>query len=139
MNPTNYKKILPKRLAKNRIELTPGLERLFKASVIAVCGWALIEMPLELGGPIDSSWLVALVASKVFICLIGIAAIANLRFSRHVFAFICAAGVFAVAPALPLEYARNVAIALFSTVECLAKAACVAAFAIASLASDSAG
>jgi hypothetical protein len=64
------------------------------------------------------------------------AGIANLRFARQVFAFVCGVGVLAIAPALPLEYARSVAIALFSTVECLGKTACVALFAVASLARE---
>ncbi|MCP3709940.1 hypothetical protein M3I54_23655 [Paraburkholderia sp. CNPSo 3274] len=106
-------------------------ERPFKISVVAVCCWVLIEAPLELSGSISSTSLLAVLASKVVMCLIGFAAIGGLRFTRHVFAFICAASVFAVAPALPLEYAHSVAIALVSTVECIAKAACVVAFAIA--------
>jgi hypothetical protein len=103
-------------------------EHLFKVSVVAVCCWILIEAPLELSGSIDSTALLAVVVSKVLICLIGVGAIFNLRLTRHVFAFICASSVFAVAPALPLEYARSVALALVSTVECLGKAACVVAF-----------
>ncbi|PMS33872.1 hypothetical protein B0G57_1183 [Trinickia symbiotica] len=120
------------RASMDAIESAPKSERLFKASVIAVCGWALIEARLELGGSIDLTWLLAVVASKILIGVIGAAAIANVRFARQAFTFICAASVFAIAPALPLEYARCVAIGLFSMVECLAKAACVASFAIAS-------
>ena len=113
-------------------DLVSRAERPFKLSVIAVCCWVLIEAPLELSGSISSTALLAVLASKLLMCLTGFAAIAGLRFTRHVFAFICAASVFAVVPALPLEYARSVAIALVSTVECVAKAACVAAFAIVS-------
>ncbi|MEX3854552.1 hypothetical protein AB3X94_10840 [Paraburkholderia sp. BR10923] len=113
-------------------DLASRSERLLKASVIVVCCWTLIEAPLELSGSIDSTSLLAVVASKVLICLIGFAAIVHLRWTRHVFAFICAASVFAVAPALPLEYTRSVALALVSTVECFGKAACVVAFALAS-------
>jgi hypothetical protein len=47
--------------------------------------------------------------------------------------------VFAIAPALPLEYTRCFAIAILSTVECIGKAACVASFAIASRAGDRVG
>ena len=130
INPMDDKEIFAKRVPKDRVELTLQPERLFKASVIVVCAWALIEAPLELGGAISFIALLAVVASKVLIGLIGTAAIANLRFARQVFTFICAASVLAIAPVLPLEYTRCVAIALFSTVECLGKAACVAAFAI---------
>jgi hypothetical protein len=117
------------------IELTPRPGRLFTTTVIVVCVWALIEAPLELGGSLNSTALLAVAASKVLIILIGMAAIVNLRFARQVFTFICGASVFAIAPALPLEYTRSVAIAIFSTVECIAKAACVTSFAIAPLAS----
>ncbi|MGF6959666.1 hypothetical protein [Paraburkholderia youngii] len=112
-------------------------KRLLKVSVIVVCCWTLIEAPLELSGSIDSTSLLAVVASKVLICLIGFAAIVHLRWTGHVFAFICAASVFAVAPALPLEYTRSVALAFVSTVECLGKAACVVAFVLASWNGDS--
>jgi hypothetical protein len=137
INPMDYKEGFSKRVPKDPAELTPKSERLFKASVIVVCGWAAIEAPLELGGSIDSTWLLVLVASKVLMGLIGMLAIANIPFARQVFTFFCGASVLAIAPALPLEYAHSVAIALFSTVECVGKAACVASFAIASLAGDS--
>ncbi|WP_413184753.1 hypothetical protein [Paraburkholderia sacchari] len=113
-------------------DLTSRAERPFKLSVVTVCCWVLIEAPLELSGSISSTGLLAVLASKILICLAGFGAMAGLRFTRHVFAFICAASVFAVAPALPLEYARSAAIALVSTVECIAKTACVVAFAFAS-------
>jgi uncharacterized membrane protein len=128
-------KISSQRTSADAVEPAPKSARLFKVTVIVVCCWALIEAPLELGGAIDSTALLAVVVSKVLVILIGIAAFANVRFARQIFTFICGASVFAIAPALPLEYARYTAIAIFSTVECVAKAACVAAFAVASLAS----
>lgn len=121
----------------NADDLASRSERLFKVSVIVVCCWVLFETPLELSGSINSTSLLAVVASKILICVIGFGAIAGLRLIRHVFAFICAASVFAVAPALPLEYTHSIAIAFVSTVECLGKAACVAAFAMASWEGDS--
>lgn len=113
-------------------DLVSSAERTFKVSVVVVCCWVLIEAPLEFSGSISLTALLAVLVSKILICLTGFAAIAGLRLTRHVFAFLCAASVFAVAPALPLEYARSVALALVSTVECVAKTACVVAFAIAS-------
>jgi hypothetical protein len=135
-NPMDYEEVFSKRFLKDLVELTLESKRLFKASVVVVCGWVLIEAPLELGGSINATSLLAVVASKVLMGLIGTAAIANLRFARQVFTFICGASVLAIAPALPLEYTRCLSIALFSTVECIVKAACVASFAIASLAED---
>ncbi|EEA02310.1 hypothetical protein BH160DRAFT_2410 [Burkholderia sp. H160] len=119
--------------------LTSRWEHRFKVSVIGVCCWTLIEAPLELSGSINSTSLPAMLVSKLLICLIGFAAIADLRLTRHVFAFICAASVLAVAPALPLEYTHSIAFAIVSTVECLGKAACVVAFAKASWKRDSVG
>lgn len=119
-------------VSKGQADLAPMLMRLFNASVVVSCGWALIEAPLELGASVNSTALFALVASKVLLCLIGAAAIADLRFARRVFGVICGASLFAIAPALPLEYTRCVTLGLFSTAECLAKATCVASLAIAS-------
>ncbi|WP_321932089.1 hypothetical protein [Paraburkholderia guartelaensis] len=131
--------VFVKCVPKDHVELTPKSERLFKASVIVVCGWALIETPLDLGGAINFTTLLALVVSKILMGLFGAAAIVKLRFARQVFMFICGVSVFAIAPALPVEYTRNVLIALCSTVECLGKAACVVSLAFASLAAGSAG
>ena len=127
------------KVSLNTDDMASRPEHLFKLSVVAVCCWILIEAPLELSGSIDSTSLLAVVVSKVLICLIGVGAIVDLRLTRHVFAFICATGVFAVAPALPLEYAHSVALALVSTVECPGKAACVVAFAMVSRDGDSVG
>jgi hypothetical protein len=135
MNAMDYMKSFLQRVQADAI----GLARLFKTSVIVVCGWALIEAPLELIGSINSTSLLALVTSKMLMCVIGAAAIANLRFARQVFAFICGASVLAIAPALPLEYTRCIPIALFSTVECISKAACVASLAVAAMTRDGVG
>ncbi|MCP3725808.1 hypothetical protein M3I53_22195 [Paraburkholderia sp. CNPSo 3272] len=133
----DYKDALSARVQKNPVRFAQKCDLLYNAFVIAVCSWAVVEFPLELGGSIDPNGLLALVVSKVLLGLIGTAAIANLRFARQVFTFICGVGAFAIAPALPLEYTRCVAIAVFSTVECIGKAACVASFAIASSAGGS--
>ena len=135
INATGYMTFVLQRISVN----AKNLVRLFEASVVVVCGWALIEAPLELDGLINSAYFLAVVASKALMCLIGAAAIANLRFARQVFIFICGVGVFAIAPGLPLEYMHCFSIALISTVECFAKVACVALFVIASLTGDSGG
>lgn len=137
INAMDHKEVFGRRVPKAPTELTSKSQRLFKASVMVVCGWTLIEAPLELGGSIGFTSMLAMAASKVLMGLIGTATIAELRFAGQVFVFICGASVFAIAPALPLEYTHSVFIALFSTVECLGKAICVASFAIASLAGDS--
>lgn len=99
-----------------------------------VCFWSLIEAPVEFGVWIDYSRLFLVIAPKLMMIFIGVAAIANLRFARQAFTFICAASVLAIAPALPIEYELYISTApLLFTVECLGKSACVATFAIMSL------
>jgi hypothetical protein len=78
------------KVSVNADDMASRPEHLFKVSVVAVCSWILIEAPLELIGSIDSTSLLAVVTSKVLICLIGVGAIVDLRLTRHVFAFICA-------------------------------------------------
>ena len=82
INPMDYKEFFSNRGPKDPVELTLESERLIQASVVVVCGWVLIEAPLELGGLINFTSMLAVVASKVLTCLIGTAAIANLRFVR---------------------------------------------------------
>lgn len=124
---------VPQRVSEEGVALSKRWERLFIPFVTGVCFWSLIEIPLELGVSIDSRRLLVVAASKVMMICVGVAAIVNLRFARQVFAFICAASVLAIAPALPIEYGQCVSIALFSTVECIGKCSCVAVAAIASL------
>ncbi|MDB5789364.1 hypothetical protein [Caballeronia mineralivorans] len=107
-------------------------ERVFKTLVLVVCGWSLIEAPLELGMSDAHAGLFALLLSKLVVVGTGLAAVAKARFARETFAFLCGASVLAIAPALPTEFNRSFAMAIFSTVECLSKAACVMAFGIAS-------
>jgi uncharacterized membrane protein len=107
-------------------------ERVFKALVLFVCGWSLIETPLELGVSGVQAGLLALLVSKLVVVGTGIAAVARTRFAREVFGFICVASILAIAPALPMEFNQSFAIAMFSTIECFSKAACVIAFGFAS-------
>jgi hypothetical protein len=62
----------------------------------------------------------------------GLAAFAKVRFARGAFTFLCGASVLAIAPALLMEFNQSFEIAMFSTVECFSKAACVMAFGVAS-------
>jgi hypothetical protein len=116
---------------------TADSTRLFKACIVVVCGWALIELPLDLSGSIDITSVLAVLVSKVLVCSIGAAALVNFRYASEVFSFVCASSVLAIVPALPLEYAHYMPIALVSTIECIAKAVCVVVFLIASLVKNS--
>ena len=108
-------------------------ERPFKPLVTVVCSWSLLETPLELDASVDPEHALVVALSKLVMFLIGVAAVADLRYARQAFAFICAASVLAIAPALPIEYGRCVPVALCSTIECIGKGMCVTAFAIVSL------
>jgi hypothetical protein len=107
-------------------------ERAFKILVFVVCGWSLLEAPLELGVSNAPAALLALFLSKLVMLGTGLAAVAKVRFARGTFAFICGASVLAIAPALPMEFNQSFTIAMFSALECFCKAACVIAFGVAS-------
>jgi hypothetical protein len=106
-------------------------ERVLKTLVLVVCGWSLIEAPLELNVSDAYAGVLALVLSKLVLIGTGLAAVAKVRFAREVFAFICGASVLAIAPGLPTEFKQSFAIAMISAVECISKAACVLAFGLA--------
>lgn len=102
--------------------------RTVTALISAICGWSLIEAPFERGASNGDTWLLALVVAKLFIIVARVAAIADLRFARGIFAFICGTSVLAIAPGLPLEFKHSVAISLLSLIECAGKTAFVIAF-----------
>jgi len=125
--------VFAQRVSKNVVGVATQWERPFKPIVAIVCIWSLIETPLELGVSVDSERLLVVALPKLVMLLIGVAAIADRRYARQAFTFICASSVLAIAPALPIEYGRCIPVALFSTVECLGKGMCVTVFAIVSL------
>jgi hypothetical protein len=108
-------------------------ERVLKTLILTVCAWSLIEAPLELDMSDPVTGVLALLVSKLVVVGTGLAAFAKVRFAYGMFAFICGASLLAVAPALPTEFKQSFAIALFSTIECFSKAACVMAIGLASL------
>ncbi|SPB14394.1 hypothetical protein NOV72_01636 [Caballeronia novacaledonica] len=121
----------PQRVSEEAAGLATGPVRLFKAFVATICIGSLIEIPLDTGASIDSNRLLFVLAPKLVMIFIGVAAIADVPFARQAFTFICAVSVLAIAPALPIEYGRYISIALLvSTVECIGKSVCIATFAI---------
>ena len=108
------------------------LDRVTKMTIFGVCGWSLIETPLEIGALNLNTWLLALAMSKFIVILIGIAAIANVRVARTIFALICGISVLAIVPALPYVYTRSVGIAVISTLESVLKAVCLASLCLSS-------
>ncbi|WNC92267.1 hypothetical protein RI103_28770 [Paraburkholderia sp. FT54] len=108
------------------------LDRITKITIIVVCGWSLVETPLEIGAFDSHTWVLALAVSKFIVILTGITAIARVRVARAIFAFGCGMSVLAIAPSLPFVYTESVEIAAISTVECLLKAACLGALGLSS-------
>ncbi|MFM0205022.1 hypothetical protein PQR53_34960 [Paraburkholderia fungorum] len=108
------------------------LDRITKITILCVCGWSLVETPLEIGALNLNTWLLALAASKFIVILIGTAAIARVRGARTVFALVCGISVLAIVPALPFVYTRSVGIAVISAVECVLKGAFLGALCLSS-------
>jgi hypothetical protein len=108
------------------------LDRITKMTIFGVCGWSLIETPLEIGASNLNNWLLAVAVSKFIVILIGTAAIARVRVARAIFALGCGISVLAIVPALPFVYTQSVEIAVISTVECVLKAACLGALGLSS-------
>lgn len=109
------------------------LDRITTLTIFGVCGWSLIETPLEIGVSNSSTGILALAVSKFIVILTGTSAIARVRAARAIFAFICGASVLAIATALPFVYARSVEISVISTVECVLKTVCLGALCLSSL------
>jgi hypothetical protein len=122
----------PRGIQRDFDAMHAGAERVFKTLVLVVCAWSLMEAPLELGVSDAPAGLAALLVSKFVVVGSGVAAVAKARFARETFTFLCGASVLAIAPALPMEFNRSIAIAVFSSIECFSKAACVIAFGVAS-------
>lgn len=126
---------LPIRTEANAPQLSPG--RTVTALIFAICGWSLIEAPFEYTASNDDTRLLALVVAKLIIVVAGVAAIADARFARGIFAFICGTSVLAIAPGLPIEFKHSVAISLLSLIECAGKTAFVVAFCTGSMSDKS--
>jgi hypothetical protein len=108
-------------------------EQALKALILCVCGWSLLEAPLEFDVSNTGAWLPALIVSKLIVVTAGYAAITNVRFARSIFILICTASVLAIAPALPVEFKRSAVMGVVSMIECVSKAVCVIAFGVVSL------
>lgn len=107
--------------------------RAFNTLVFIICGWSLLETPLEMGVFDSYARLIALLLSKALVVGTGIAAVAKIRVARVTFSLICSVSVLAVAPGLQMEFRQSFEIAIFSSIECLSKAACVITFCVVSL------
>jgi hypothetical protein len=124
MTPLELLSVWPRiKRASNR---SKGLsESLVRTLIFSVCGWSLIEAPLEFDSANLDATSLAVGVSKLILTIAAIAAAFNVRYARGFFSFMCGASVLAIFPALPLEYTRSVLLALISTVECFMKAAYV--------------
>ncbi|WP_243658651.1 group II intron maturase-specific domain-containing protein [Paraburkholderia sp. BL9I2N2] len=80
-----FAEYLPIQTEADASHLPPG--RAVTALIFAICGWSFIEAPFECGASSGDTWLLALVVAKLIIIAVGVAAIANVRFARGIFAF----------------------------------------------------
>jgi hypothetical protein len=91
--------------------------------ILGVCWWSLIELVLELGtGGGDTPQIGVIAGARLAVIVSGLAAVADVRLARNIFFFLCAVSVLAIAPNLPLQFDRSVAVSLISLVECAGKA-----------------
>lgn len=91
--------------------------------ILVICWWSLIELVLELGtGSGDTPQIGVVAAVRLIVIVAGLAAVAEVRLARGIFFFLCAMSVLAIAPNLPLQFERSVAVSLISFVECAGKA-----------------
>ncbi len=98
--------------------------------IACVCLWSLVLAPMEIATADGSMQILALIIAKLMLLCAGCCAIANIAPLRAVFVFLRAVSVFAVAPALLLEYAVSTALFARSLIDCSLKLALVVAYAI---------
>ncbi|CAG4914949.1 hypothetical protein [Paraburkholderia saeva] len=106
----------------------PG--RIVLLLMAAVCLWSLVETPRELSPADGSLRVLALALAKLMLLSTGVVAILGMPRMRSIFVFLCGASVFAIASALPGEYAASKELFCLSLVECALKAATVVAWAL---------
>jgi hypothetical protein len=106
----------------------PG--RVVLVLMAAVCLWSLVETPWELSPADGSIRVLALALAKLMLLSIGVVAILDMPRMRSIFVFLCGASVFAIASALPGEFAASRELFCLSLVECALKAATVVAWAL---------
>jgi hypothetical protein len=112
---------------------TPLAYRAMLVSIALVCAWSIVEIPWELNATDGFARFAALVLSKCLLLGFGAAAFFGVRYVRMFFALVCAASVFALGSALPLEYAVAHPLFVLSLVECVCKLAFVVSYAIGSI------
>jgi hypothetical protein len=104
------------------------MEFIARISTIGVCAWSLFEIPWEISPADDFMQICALLVGELALIGIGLCALAQARFARVVFTFLCCASVLAVGSALPSEYAASPQFFGLSLVECLLKATVVTTY-----------
>jgi hypothetical protein len=101
---------------------------LIVAPITAASIWSLVEVRWELLAAHTSLQVLALIASKVVIIFLAVAALAGWTFPQVLFVFLCGVGVFAIGSALPMEYGVSKELFWLSAVECFIKAIVVASY-----------
>jgi hypothetical protein len=113
----------------SRPHKAPLAHRAMQISIALVCAWSIVETPWELSPADGMTRVIALVLAKCLLLGVGAAAFFAVRYARPFFAFLCAASVFALASALPLEYAVARELFSLSLIECVCKIALVGSYA----------
>jgi hypothetical protein len=113
----------------SRTHKAPLAHRAMQVSIALVCAWSTVETPWEMGPADGLTRVIALALAKCLLLGVGAAAFFGVRYARPFFAFLCAASVFALASALPLEYAVARGLFALSLIECMCKIALVASYA----------
>jgi hypothetical protein len=113
----------------SRAHKAPLAHRAMQVSIALVCAWSIVETHWELLPADGLTRVIALLLAKCLLLGVGAAAFFGVRYARAAFAFLCAASVFALASALPFEYAIARELFALSLVECVCKIALVASYA----------
>lgn len=98
-----------------------GPNRAISLSTVAVCAWSVAEATVEFHASNGRDASFALFVSKLIWIGLGLASLFDVRWSRCLFAFLCCASLFAIAPGLPIEYSQSLLLFSLSFGECLLK------------------
>jgi hypothetical protein len=133
-----HEQVRPAHDAVARAQRAPALhaqgawlaQRAMQVSICMVCVWAIVETPWEWDPADGLPRFIALMLAKCLLLGAGAAAFFGVRYARPFFVFLCAASVFALASALPIEYAISRELFTLSLIEWVFKTALVVSYVI---------
>ncbi|CAB3809153.1 hypothetical protein LMG28614_06962 [Paraburkholderia ultramafica] len=101
--------------------------------ILLICWWSLVQLPLDVDVRESDMWMILIVAARLIVTVIGLAAVIDVRFAHASFSFLCSVSVLAIAPQLPLEFQRSLESALVLAIDCIGKAALILTICVQSL------